>query len=413
MELWDHQKSMKKPALAHEISRALPLMHIGFIVTGVFTVMLGPVLPLLAQRWSLTDSQTANFFTAQFGGLLLGVAASSYILHNRYRPAFVSGFLLMGLGAATLGRGPWQLALLSLLAIGFGNGFITAATNLWVGEAIPEGKARALSFVNFSWTIGAVSCPFIFQSFATPKAFLQVLGALGVSTVIVAIVFAFSRVDSIRYGSPNSLDEPSRTESHFDRTTLIFSLLFFLYVGAETAVGGWIATFSHRVSASAGTAWILTPAFFWAGMLVGRGTGTLALRYVPERRVVQSGSLLGFAGIVFLTQLKALVWINAAAFSIGLGFSVIFPILFAWMAGHYGVEARRITGRLLAIAELGAAAIPWFVGIVSAATSNLRIGLGILALDLASVLVLASIIPLTGASPRASEVSTIRAEARQ
>jgi MFS transporter, FHS family, glucose/mannose:H+ symporter len=388
-------------------------MHAGFVVTGVFTVMLGPVLPLLAQRWSLTDSQTANFFTAQFGGLLLGVAASSYLLHRRYRPAFVSGFLLMGLGAATLGRGPWLFALLSLLAMGFGNGFITAATNLWVGEAVPEGKARALSFVNFSWTFGAVSCPFIFRSFATPKAFLQALGALGVITVIVAIVFAFSRVDSIRDGLHDSGETKTGTEKLFDRTTLIFSLLFFLYVGAETAVGGWVATFSRRVSASAGTAWILTPAFFWAGMLVGRGTGTLALRHAPERRVVQSGSVLGFAGIVFLTQLKTLAWINVAAFSIGLGFSVIFPISFAWMAGHYGLEARRVTGFLLAIAELGAAAIPWLVGVISAVTSSLRIGLGVLAVDLASVLILASIVPLSAAAARKGTVSTLRAEAPQ
>lgn len=386
-------------------------MHIGFIVTGVFTVMLGPVLPLLAQRWSLSDSQTANFFSAQFGGLLLGVAVSSYILHNRYRPAFVSGFLLMGLGAVTLGRGPWQLALLSLLLMGSGNGFITAATNLWVGEAIPDGKARALSFVNFSWTIGAVSCPFVFRSFATPRAFLQALGALSVISVIVAIVFAFSRVDSIRNDLHVSIAGPGGTETRLDPTTLIFSLLFFLYVGAETAVGGWVATFSRRVSTSGGTAWILTPAFFWAGMMVGRGLATLALRHVPERRVVQSGSLLGFAGIVFLTQLKALASINAAAFSIGLGFSVIFPISFAWMAGHYGIGARQMTGRLLAIAELGAAAVPWLVGVVSAATANLRVGLGILAVDLASVLVLASVIPLTGATPRPRDVPTLRSKA--
>lgn len=402
---------MAPSSTPRKISSTLPLLHAGFIVTGVLTVILGPVLPLLAQRWSLSDSQTASFFTAQFGGLLLGVAASSYILRNRYRPTFVSGFLLMGLGASTLGRGLWQFALISLLAMGIGNGFITAATNLWVGEAIPEEKARALSFVNFSWTIGAVSCPFIFQSFATPRAFLQALEALGAITAFVAIAFALSGVDSFRESSGEYSATAVQTERRFDRTTLIFSLLFFLYVGAETAVGGWVATFSRRVSTSGGTAWILTPAFFWAGMLVGRGTATLALRHAPERRVVQSGSLLGFAGILFLTQLKTLAWINTAAFAIGLGFSVIFPVSFAWMAGHYGLEARRITGRLLAIAELGAAAVPWIVGVVSAATSSLRIGLGILAVDLASVLVLASIIPLPGATPRKDALPTLRAEA--
>ena len=376
------------------IRKTLPLLHAGFVVTGIFTVLLGPVLPLLAQRWSLSDSQTANFFTAQFGGLLAGVAVSSYLLHRSYRPAFVSGFLLMGLGAATLGRGPWEMALLSLFCMGFGNGFITAATNLWVGEAMPEGKARALSFVNFSWTFGAVACPFIFKFFASPRAFLQALVVIGGVAVAVGVAFAASHVDSVQHDTPSMPAAQKQNGSRFDRADAIFSLLFFLYVGAETAAGGWLATYSRRVATSAGTAWIVTPAFFWAGMMMGRGLGTLSLRRLPERLVVQTGSLVGLGGIMLLTQVKTLAWIYGAAFVSGLGFSVIFPILFAWMAGHYGMEARRVTGRMLAIAELGAAGIPWMVGVVSAATGSLRIGLALLLADLASVFVLASLIHL-------------------
>jgi MFS transporter, FHS family, glucose/mannose:H+ symporter len=400
-------------ALPSSDLRTLPLLHVGFVVTGVFTVMLGPVLPLLAQRWGLTDSQTANFFTAQFGGLLLGVALSSYVLDRTYRPAFVSGFLLMGFGAATLGIGPWQMALPSLFCMGFGNGFITAATNLWVGEVMQEGKARALSFVNFSWTIGAVSCPFLFQYFASPRAFRQVLDAVCAVSVLVAAAFALSRVDRVQREANFSQKMKPENNSGFDRTAAMFSLLFFLYVGAETAVGGWVATYARRASVSSGAAWILTPAFFWAGMMVGRGLGTLALRHVPERPVMQTGSLLGFLGIAILTQMRTLHGIDSAAFSIGMGFSVIFPVLFAWMAGHYGGQTRFVTGRFLAVAELGAAGIPWLVGVVSAATASLRSGLAILLADLAIILALASLLPLPLAVAGARVVSEAQAEARR
>lgn len=379
------------PAL---LRKTMPLLHAGFIVTGIFTVLLGPVLPLLAQRWSLRDSQTAVFFAAQFGGLLVGVAISSYLLFRNYRPTFISGFLLMGLGAATLGRGPWQTALLSLFCMGLGNGFITAATNLWVGEAIPVGKARALSFVNFSWTIGAVACPFLFKFFAGPRAFLRVLVMICGVAMAVAIAYAASDVDSLNRHSHRASATIGTPRIQMDRAAAIFSLLFFLYVGAETAVGGWLGTYSRRVIGAASTEWILAPAFFWMGMMVGRGLGTLALRRIPERLVVQCGSLLGFGGIAFLTQTKAFDSIYAAAFATGLGFSVIFPILFAWMAGHYGTDARIMSGRMLAIGELGAGGIPWVVGVVSALAGSLRFGLALLLADLGAVFLLATIIQL-------------------
>ena len=33
------------------------IVHSGFIVTGVVTVILGPILPILIARWSLTDER--------------------------------------------------------------------------------------------------------------------------------------------------------------------------------------------------------------------------------------------------------------------------------------------------------------------------------------------------------------------
>lgn len=331
---------------------------------------------------------------AQFGGLLLGVAASGVLLRREYRSSFIFGFLLMGSGAASLGHGPWQMALLSLFCMGLGNGFITAATNLWVGESIPERRARELSFVNFSWTFGAVACPFLFKFFASPHAFFGVLWTLCALCALLAGVFAFSKVDEIRPPAQRLAMPSESGRLPIDRSAVILALLFFLYVGAETAVGGWLAAYSRREVSGAGTSWILTPALFWLGMMTGRGLGTLVLRHMPERPIVQAGSLVGLGGILLLTQVKTLHWIYSAAFITGLGFSIIFPIVFAWMATHYGEDARRMTGRMLAIAELGASGVPWFVGILSAMTGSLRFGLAFLLADIAGVFMLASVIRL-------------------
>lgn len=40
----------------------------GFVLTGVVTPLLSPVLRTLASQWSLTDVQAGRLFTAQFVG---------------------------------------------------------------------------------------------------------------------------------------------------------------------------------------------------------------------------------------------------------------------------------------------------------------------------------------------------------
>ena len=48
------------------------IVHSGFIVAGVVTVILGPILPILIARWSMTDERAGLFFTLQFCGNRLG-----------------------------------------------------------------------------------------------------------------------------------------------------------------------------------------------------------------------------------------------------------------------------------------------------------------------------------------------------
>src|SRR2546422_9924933 len=71
----------------------------GFILAGVLTTVLGPILPWLQSHWSLTDAQSGFLFTAQFLGALLGVIATTWHLPRRgYRPVVMTGFLLMAAG---------------------------------------------------------------------------------------------------------------------------------------------------------------------------------------------------------------------------------------------------------------------------------------------------------------------------
>jgi fucose permease len=374
--------------------RATALIHAGFILTGVFTVILGPILPFLELRWSLNDSQAAYFFLAQFAGLLAGVLFSSFLIPRRgFGSSFIFGFLLMGAGAVTLGRGSWMAALAAAFVLGVGIGFLVAATNLWIAEVNAGEEAGSLSLVNFSWTTGAVACPFLVELFHAPQSLLNFLLGLGLISGLVGMAFAGIRIDNL-HPSHGAASRPSLGKTiPVDRVALILAAAFFLYVGTETCFSGWIATYSRRLINAADPAWIIAPSFFWAGMMTGRASATFILRRFAERRVVQCGAALGIAAVVFLLRATTLHSAFAGAFLAGLGCAAIFPILVAWMVTYYGVEARRVTGVMLAIAEFGAATLPWIVGYISARFGGLHDALAILIGTLGAVFLLATIYP--------------------
>jgi fucose permease len=77
----------------------LILLHVGFLLIGIITVLLGQVLPILSARLALNDQEAGWFFIAQFSGSLLGT-----FFYNRtikkfgYLPMLLGSFCLISLG---------------------------------------------------------------------------------------------------------------------------------------------------------------------------------------------------------------------------------------------------------------------------------------------------------------------------
>src|SRR6202158_618504 len=95
--------------------------QIAFLPTGILQTLLGPMLPILIARWAMNDTQAGNLFLVQFLAALAGVQLSGVLLARwGFRPAFLSGLLLMACGVATIYMGsPW-LGLVSVATYGLG-----------------------------------------------------------------------------------------------------------------------------------------------------------------------------------------------------------------------------------------------------------------------------------------------------
>src|SRR5258707_1369868 len=137
----------------------LALLGAGFVLTGIPTVILGPILPLFISRWSLTDAQAGLFFTVQFTAALCGVWITTALTSWRgYRPPLVLGYALTGAGLALLNAPTHARALIATALFGVGYGTVTPPTNLSAAEAGGERSAGLVSLLNFAWGIGAVAC---------------------------------------------------------------------------------------------------------------------------------------------------------------------------------------------------------------------------------------------------------------
>jgi fucose permease len=353
--------------------------QIAFLPTGILTTILGPMLPILIARWVINDTQAGNLFLVQFLASLVGVQLSGVLLARfGFRPAFLVGLLLMACGVATLYMGSLTLGLASVAAYGLGLGLIIPSDNLLIAEigsssdSGPASRAGAVSLLNFFWGVGAVFCSVMVAWTAAHKLLPLFLGSVALFLVLLSLAMRnlpFPAAETSP-GSSFSWREMARNP-----TIWLFAAVFFLYPGAETAVGGWIGSYVSRLGSRAASMASMMPAFFWLALTVGRALGTAFLRHFSERLVLRAGYAAGAAGIGLMLWAPALSSVIGGALITGLSFATLYPITVARFSQRFGVAARSIGAVMFSLASVGPAVIPWMVGVISHATGSLRTGL--------------------------------------
>jgi FHS family glucose/mannose:H+ symporter-like MFS transporter len=359
--------------------RVTVLVHLGFVLTGIITTLLGPLLPTLAARWVVGDMRSGYLFLAQFTGSFIGVILCGRAIPVRsFRFCFVTGFLLIGLGASCLGRGTWIVGLSSVFAYGVGIGFSAGATNLWVSEANPSRRASALSLVNCSWTLGAIAAPLLVAVGDRTRQITLFVAVFAMAAALLALAFAMSTPD-------RGLPEPAEiisVVSNSPRGRIVrdpfpfgLSLLFFLYIGTESSLSGWSATYAHRLQSSRNDAWALMPSFLWTGLLLGRLIVPGVLQLMTELRLLRAGLVLAGIACCFVLGASRLPTIAGACLIAGLGLAGVFPIAMSWLSKYCGFANYRLAGLVLALGGLGGGVFPWLVGLTSDSLGDLRAGL--------------------------------------
>jgi FHS family glucose/mannose:H+ symporter-like MFS transporter len=349
-------------------------VHVDFVLTGVVMTMLGPMLPVFSRQWVLNDTQAGYLFVAQWVSATVGMYFSA-ILQQRYgyRKTLMAGLVLMVAGLLGLGQPHWVLGMIFVGIYGAGTGVNTPAANLMTAEANPGRSAAALNLLNSSWGVGAMVCPFIIAAAVRSHRTPLFLYGMAAALIALTIWMSFVRFTADDIQPQTSQGPDSRANIWTFQLGLVIAL-FFIYVGTETAVGGWIASYARRIDPEAKSLWAIMPAFFWGTLLVGRALAPVALRYARATSVAKTGVTSAAFGVGILLAAKSITLVMIGAGVAGLGLASIFPINVSLLPHWFGTNTRRSSGVIFSLSNFGGAALGWLVGALSSHFGSLRVG---------------------------------------
>src|SRR5437667_2131339 len=353
----------------------LILLFAGFVLSGIATTIVGPMLPIFIRRWSLDDGQAGLFPSIQFLAALGGTLASSAVAAWwGYRPALVMGYALMGGGLASLNADTHGVALTATAAFGLGYGLITPGTNLFVAELGGAKSASLLNQINFAWGAGAMICSPLIALALKRNGLGMLLAGTVVFGGVLVLGLLFVSFDVQKHA--NDVNTAGVASAAIGLgVTIALAAMFFIYVAMENGVGIWSAEYAKRLANGITGMTTLAPMFFYAGLTSGRAAAPLFLRHLHEKKIVLGALSPAAGGTTLLIASTSLKIALIAVFLAGLGCASLYPIYIAWLSRWYGARAKSVGGILFALASLGGSAGPWLVGFVSKHAGSLGMGL--------------------------------------
>jgi MFS transporter, FHS family, glucose/mannose:H+ symporter len=351
-------------------------LHLGFVLIGISMTMLGPILPYFTHRWNLTDGQAGLFFSTQYFGSFLGTLATSWLLPRLgFSKVISAGYFCFALGLACLGLGPWFFSTAFVAIYGLGYGLTNPSINLRATHLPSSNVAAAVSLLNFSWGIGAVSSPFLLAFFLGHLSLRALAGLLAACFLGLALAHFVQQADP----AASSETGPKRSFAVWRATLqpapwISLALLFFLYVGIEISVGGWVALDEKRMVGFNAARMAAAPAFFYGFLLLGRFLVPIALKYFSQRALSVGGLVLTTVGVALVAFAQTPMVLHAGALLAGFGCGPQYPIYVTWLAARFKGNATWLAALFFGSAGIGSSLIPWLVGVVASQTHSLRFG---------------------------------------
>ena len=350
------------------------LSFVAFVALGMPDDLLGVAWPSIRGDFSISLDAIGMFLTA----LVIGYMTSSFFsgpIVTRFGVGKVLAISCTLTGIALFGYTfvPewWMMVLLGVIA-GFGAGAIDAGLNTYVAAHFSEGL---MQWLHASWGVGITLGPIIMTlGLGATDTWHTGYRIVGGFQLFLAACFVLTLPMWSDNDKPAAHDEPKKltdyktpmSETMHQPRVWMSALLFFLYVGAEGALGTWIYTLlteSRGIDPTLAGFWAGS---YWATFTVGRVIAGLFANRIGINKLVIGGLLGALVGAVLL------VWnpsdeVNLLAVAI-IGFCIapIFPAMMSGTSKRVGDHfAANTIGMQMTATGLGTAVIPGVMGVVA------------------------------------------------
>lgn len=350
------------------------LAFIAFIALGLPDGLLGVGWPSIRADFAIPLDAIGMLLAASVAGYMTSSFLSGYLLsHVGVGRVLAASCLLTGLALFGYTVVPqwWMMVSLAIFA-GLGAGAIDAGLNTYVAANFGEGL---MQWLHASWGVGITMGPIIMTiGLTTMDSWRFAYRVVGIFQLVLALGFALTLAMWSRDSAPLPGDTVKKLTDY--RTAIAETLrrpqvwlsvaLFFLYVGAETALGTWTYTL---LTESRGVDLTLAGFFagsYWLTFTIGRIVAGLFAGRVGSSKLVIGGllgALLGAGLLIWNPSPTA----NVVAVTI-IGFSIapIFPAMMSGTRTRVGdAYAANTIGMQMAATGFGAAMIPGLMGVLA------------------------------------------------
>ncbi|OBA23744.1 MFS general substrate transporter [Metschnikowia bicuspidata var. bicuspidata NRRL YB-4993] len=398
-----------------------------FVLFGLADQTIGTVIPVLEDYYEMDDMRTGFIFLAQTAGYFV-MALATELCHRRLgvRGVGVLGALSMALAYLVIHqRPPYSVFVAAYFISGLGFGSLDASFNGWMSNLVDLNQL--LGILHGCYGIGCMISPplvtRLLEKETNPWAwndyYLVLSSIAAVCTVYFGVVFRHETpakyrfmvlMNEARKAREVSWDEVSDIESLDTSTTeasgledlaasadppepkefaadlvplsvalgskqvWLFSLLMFIYVGAESAFGTWLVTFLTRINGLSYKLLSYMATTFWMGLTLGRiFLGFVTAHYFRNEFnanwCYMALSLLGHV-MFCIVVLTPYTWpLFPIVLFLGLFVGPIFPtnIVAAIRVLPVKFHASGV-GFICAFGGGGAAAVPFLVGLIAEAS---------------------------------------------
>jgi fucose permease len=346
--------------------RLLIVACTNFFTIGVISGSLGQLVPDFARLSHSSEAALGALFTVFFLGIFLAqLAVGPLSDHVGPRGLILGGLILLviGCGGLVVGHTLWLIMTFGTVT-GVGHGIVDVGISVLVSESAGKRNVSALNLINVFFGAGAVAGPALvsqmlrFWHTALPILWLTL-------ALLLFSLFMISTMPPVPRSEKRT--ESDRAVASVYRSSILWMLgiVFLIYVGIETGIGGWTAIYVHRTTSWSLENGALLASIFWLSLTGGRIMATLYAYRVTPRQLLLISLFGSLAGTVLLAVSTGQPTVTAIAVILsGFCFGPIFPTAIAITTAAFPQGASKAASAVIALGSTGGMIIPWIQGIV-------------------------------------------------